>query len=134
MSRRLILCFALLIAAGAPALPAQQPPPAKAPAQPVFEPYKAEKDMEVGRFYMKKGDYDAAIDRFQDALKWRPNFAVPYLMIGEAYEKKGEKKEAIAAYQKYLEILPAGEDAPKARSRIAKLQKDLDRAGKRRSG
>src|SRR4029077_15247582 len=35
--------------------------------QPTWDPLRAEKDLEVGQYYMKKGDIDAAIDRFQDA-------------------------------------------------------------------
>ena len=34
----------------------------------MWDPLRAEKDLEVGQYYMKKGDMDAAIDRFQDAL------------------------------------------------------------------
>src|SRR6266849_2831925 len=37
------------------------------PDQPTWDPLRAEKDIEVGQYYMRKGDVDAAIDRFQDA-------------------------------------------------------------------
>ncbi|HEX4545973.1 MAG TPA: hypothetical protein VH110_06395, partial [Candidatus Acidoferrum sp.] len=33
--------------------------------QPTYDPLRAEKDLEVGQYYMHKGDVDAAIDRFQ---------------------------------------------------------------------
>jgi hypothetical protein len=39
-----------------------------APDQPAWDPLRAEKDLEVGQYYMRKGDVDAAIDRFQDSL------------------------------------------------------------------
>ncbi len=121
---------------------AQQPPPppppehqaAREPAsqEPTFDPYRAHKSLEVGMFYMKKGNYDAAIERFEDAARSKPNFAQPYRLLGEAYEKKGEKAEAVKAYQKYLEILPSAEDAGKVRKRIAQLSRELRRAAARR--
>ena len=118
----------------------QQPPPpperqaAGEPAkqEPIFDPYRAHKSLEIGMFYMKKGNYDAAIERFEDAARSKPNFAQPYRLLGEAYEKKGAKAEAVKAYKKYLEILPAAEDAGKVRKRIAQLNRELQRAAARR--
>ena len=132
MRKRLpIISMLLLLTAATPAARAQQPPP-PAP-EPVFDPYHAEKSIEIGHHYMKKGNYDAAIERFEDAARYKPNFAKPYLLLGEAYEKKGDKAEAVKAYRRYLEILPSAPDAGKVRNRIAKLSRELDRAARRRS-
>lgn len=87
-----------------------------------FDPYQANKDVKVGDYYFNKGNYDAAIARYRAAARHKPNFAIPFLKIGKAFEKKREPKEAIKAYQKYLEILPKGKDAPYARERIEKLE------------
>jgi tetratricopeptide (TPR) repeat protein len=115
----------------ADAPPAPQPkPPAKsnkdtatksAPDQPAWDPLRAEKDLEVGQYYMKRGDYDAAIDRFNDAVEAKPGFAVPFKYLGEAQEKKGLKKQAIKSYTRYLDLYPRAEDAEKIRKRIDKL-------------
>ncbi len=122
-----------LLAAAPLAAPlcAQQQPVSQ---EPVFDPYRAEKAIEIGTYYMKKGNYDAAIERFEEAARSKPNFARPYVLMGKAYEKKGEKAEAMKAYRKYLEILPSAEDAGKVRARIQKLNRDLKRAAARRSG
>jgi tetratricopeptide (TPR) repeat protein len=123
--------------------PAPQPkPPAKpnqdsatqsAPDQPAWDPLRAEKDLEVGRYYMKKGDWDAAIDRFQDAIVAKPGYAVPYLYLGEAQEKKGVKKQAIKSYTRYLDLYPHAEDADKIRKRIDKLWSEVGK-GKKSAG
>ncbi len=55
---------------------------------------------------MKKGDIDAAIDRFEDAAAAKPGFAIPYRYLGEAHEKKGQKREAIKSYTRYLDLYP----------------------------
>ena len=121
--------------------PADSPPPAKpkknadnaaqsAPDQPTWDPQRAEKDLEVGKYYMKKGDVDAAIDRFEDATVAKPGYAVPYLYLGEAYEKKGKKKPAMKAYQRYLDLYPHAEDGDKIRKKIEKLNQEIDKEKK----
>lgn len=100
---------------------AGQQPATGAPEETEFNPLKAEKNLEVGKYYLKKGSYDAAIDRFKDAIRYKSNFAEPHRLLGEAYEKKENLKEAVAWYRKYLEILPSAEDADKVRKRIDKL-------------
>src|SRR5208283_5464633 len=59
-----------------------------APDQPMWDPLRAEKDMEVGKYYMKKGDVDAAIDRFQDAAQAKPWYAIPFLYLGGRMRKR----------------------------------------------
>jgi len=97
-----------------------------------WDPYKAEKAVEIGRYYLKKGNYDAAIERFHDALRFKPKFAVPHLLLGEAYEKKGMPEEALSSYEKYLEILPNAEDSAKVQKRIATLKQAVEKAKSRR--
>nr|MDP9147415.1 hypothetical protein [Acidobacteriota bacterium] len=86
-----------------------------APDQPAWDPLRAEKDMEVGQYYMKKGDLDAALDRFQDAATAKPGFAIPYRYMGEVQEKKKQKREAIKSYTRYLDLYPHAEDSAKIR-------------------
>jgi tetratricopeptide (TPR) repeat protein len=98
-----------------------------APDQPTWDPLRAEKDLEVGQYYMKKGDVDAAIDRFQDATTAKPGYAIPFRYLGEAQEKKGLKKQAIKSYQRYLDLYPRAEDGDKVRKRIDKLYKEVEK-------
>ena len=91
----------------------------------VYDPYHANKSVEVGKFYMRKGDTDAAIERFKDAIHYKYDFAIPRILLGEAYEKKHEDGEAIRYYKEYLKILPNGPDAKHAKERIEKLSKRL---------
>src|SRR5260370_592344 len=101
-----------------------------APDQPTWDPLRAEKGLEVGQYYMKKGDVDAAIDRFQDAAAAKPGYAVPFRFLGEAQEKKGLKKQAIKSYQRYLDLYPHAEDGDKVRKRIDKLYKEVEKEKK----
>ena len=107
-----------------------------APDQPTWDPLRADKDMNVGKYYMRKGDVDAAIDRFEDATLAKPGYALPFLYLGEAYEKKGKKKPAVKAYQRYLDLDPKAEDADKIRKKVEKLHQEIDKEKKniRRQG
>lgn len=98
--------------------------PAPPPKEYAYNPYQAEKEVEVGNFYMKKGRYAAAVKRYEEATKWKPNWALAYLKLGEACEKKGEPRRAAEAYRKYLEILPRDRRAGQLRKEIARLEKE----------
>jgi tetratricopeptide (TPR) repeat protein len=92
-----------------------------APVSSRYDPVRAEKDIEVGTFYMHKGDIDAAILRFQDAVRYRPKYAKPRLLLGKAYEKKGDRAMAVKAYKGYLRVFPHAPDAKKIQKKIDKL-------------
>src|SRR5277367_6952571 len=66
-------------------------PPATMSDTGTYDPVSAEDDIEVGTFYMHKGDIDAAISRYKDAIRLRSNFAKPRLLLAEAYARKGDK-------------------------------------------
>ncbi len=109
---------------------AKDAPTKSAPDQPTWDPLRAEKDLEVGQYYLKKGDVDAAIDRFEDAAASKPGFAIPYRFLGEAHEKKNQKREAIKAYSRYLNLYPHAEDAAKVRKKIDKLWSEVGKKDK----
>jgi outer membrane protein assembly factor BamD (BamD/ComL family) len=86
----------------------------------VFNPLQAEKEMKVGRFYLKKGSYRAAVRRFQEALKWNPNSGEAYLRLAEAHLKMDDDKAAREAWKKYLEVDPDGKEASDIRKKLAR--------------
>jgi tetratricopeptide (TPR) repeat protein len=108
--------------ADASAKPKTAKPGVLAPeTDPSWDPFHAAQDMDVGKFYMDKGDWDAAITRFEDAIRLRSNFAKPREMMAEAYEKKGDKQEAVRYYKEYLQVLPNAPDAKKIQKKIEQL-------------
>ena len=87
-----------------------------------FDPLRAAKAVEVGEFYMRRKNYDAAISRFEEAVYFKQNYALTYLRLGQAYEKALRPVDALRAYRKYLEILPTGKDASWIKKRIDELE------------
>jgi lipopolysaccharide biosynthesis regulator YciM len=101
---------------------ADEPDAPEAPSGPVFDPLHAQRSLDVGTFYLNKGSYDAAIDRFIEAANYQTTLAAPWKMLGQAYEKKHEWTKAVDAYNTYLEKMPRAPDAVKIRKQIADLQ------------
>ncbi len=131
---RRILLTALLALAGAAGSSAQTKPApqtqTQTPAQtPAYNPMLAAHDVEVGKYYMDRGDLDGAIARFKDALRYKPNYAEPCLLLGEAYEKRNDFTSAISYYQQYLKILPNTSESKKVRKRVADLQEKEKKEG-----
>ena len=73
----------------------------------------------IGYHVMAKGNYDYAIKVFQLNAKAFPRSANAFDSLAEGYMKGGYKKEAIANYQKSLEMDPSNRNA---KDMLAKLQ------------
>jgi tetratricopeptide (TPR) repeat protein len=108
--------------------------PAEAPATPAFDPLHAEKSMEVGEYYLKAGDYAAAVDRFKEAIGYQSNLALAWDYLGQACEKEHESEDALADYQKFLSMVPDGKESDRVRKRVAKLQSDIAHDTGKKSG
>jgi tetratricopeptide (TPR) repeat protein len=121
-------------------LGATPPPPRSAPlpgdAEPLapFNPLEAEKDVEIGQYYLRIGKYDAAIDRFMDASRAMPTYALPWQLMGQAYEKKGDLAESIKAYEKYMKLYPHSPERKKIEDHIAELRKKQQQEARKHSG
>ncbi len=87
-----------------------------------WDPHKAAKDVEVGDFYFKRKNYHAALERYKEALVYKPNDALANFRLAECLEKTGNPSEALTHYQEYLKILPHGPLAPDAQKAMERLK------------
>ena len=101
--------------------PAQAPDVAAAKAR--SDAASAASDVDVASFYLRKGDPDAAVPRLQEAIRLKPTWGEPRLLLAEAYEKKGDKPGAAKCYREYLKAFPKAPDAAKIQKKIDKLSK-----------
>jgi len=88
----------------------------------VWNPHKAQKDVEVGDYYFKRKNYRAALSRYQEALYYKFDDAVATFRLGVCQEKLGDSAEARKAYQAYLKILPHGPFAAEAQQALTRLK------------
>jgi tetratricopeptide (TPR) repeat protein len=87
-----------------------------------FDPHRAAKDIEVGDFYFKKKNYRAALERYREALFYKPNDALANFRMAQAFEKLARLDEAVEHYQEYLKVLPNGPQAEEAKKALEKLK------------
>jgi tetratricopeptide (TPR) repeat protein len=101
------------------------PPEEDKSAQPkeyAFNPLQSKKEVTVGEFYFKKGDYRAAAGRFSEATKYNNGNAEAWLRLGDAQEKMKDPKAAREAYTKYLELAADAKNAAEVRKKLDKLK------------
>jgi tetratricopeptide (TPR) repeat protein len=90
-------------------------PPVELENPPAFTPPGPAKSVEIGNFYLKRGKYKAAASRFEEAIQSRSDYAPAFLGLGKAYDKMRLRQKALAAYQRYLDLLPSDQDAENAK-------------------
>jgi tetratricopeptide (TPR) repeat protein len=83
------------------------------------DPARAKKDIDVGGFYLKKGDYKGALQRFKDATASDPTDVDAIFGLAETQRMLKNNAEAERTYQMYLEIVPNG---PKAKQALKALK------------
>lgn len=83
-----------------------------------FNPLQAEKEMQTGDFYAKKGSHKAAALRYEEALKWNPGLTAAWRKLAVSRGKLKDEKAASEAWKKVLELEPEAKDAKEIRKRI----------------
>ena len=86
-----------------------------------WNPHKAQKDLEVGEFYMKRKNYRAAEDRFREALTYKPGDAIATYRLAEVLDAQGRSAEAVKNYEAYLKIPSNGKFVPEVKKALARL-------------
>ncbi len=87
----------------------------------------ADYEFMVGTFYMKKGTYAAAIDRFEGLLRSYPDYKKPERVLfnlGMAYKNSGQKDKAADTLRRLVEKYPTLPEAADAKKELASLTPD----------
>jgi outer membrane protein assembly factor BamD (BamD/ComL family) len=87
-----------------------------------FNPALSEKSVKIGDYYFKRKNYDAAIQRYLEAIEYQPDSIAAYEALGRAYEKTHEAPKALEVYRDFLRKNPASPKASDFRQKIAKLE------------
>jgi tetratricopeptide (TPR) repeat protein len=93
------------------------------PAAKEPNPMLCEQNINIGNFYYKKKNYEAAIRRYLDAIEYQPDSVRAYDALTRAYEKSDQPAKAIAAYRQFLDKQPDSPKSSEFRMRLAKLEK-----------
>jgi tetratricopeptide (TPR) repeat protein len=101
------------------------PPPSDDSDEKAFhpwDPHRAAKDVEVGEYYLKLKNYRAALERFNDALLYKPNDAEATFDLAVTQERLDLFAKARQSYSKYLQVLPAGSKAKESQEALKRLE------------
>ena len=90
-----------------------------------YDPHRAAKDLEVGNYYLKQKNYRAALERFRDALLYKPEDAEATYGLAVTQEKMDLFSESYKAYSRYLEILPQGPLAKESEEGMKRTEQHL---------
>ena len=90
------------------------------------------KDVEALRKHYNQGlahslndDYDAAIFKYFEALRYDPNAYQVLYNLGVAYSKKGLYEKAVFQFERYLELNPDAENREETEGIIEQLGEKL---------
>jgi tetratricopeptide (TPR) repeat protein len=129
MDRKHILGLGLLLAAAtsvpAFAQPAMQGYPACTKQVSAAESDLAHQKYIAGKQDYDEGNYDSALRRFRDAYNLDCTKHELLIIISAAYERKGDKKEAIAALETYVARAPSAPDVGTYQAKIENLKKQV---------
>jgi tetratricopeptide (TPR) repeat protein len=124
---RLLLALALLQQPPATPPPEQEPPEEDESLKPKeysLNPLQADKEIYVGNFYFKRGNYKGAAARFEEATRWHPGSAEAWMRLGDARDKLNDPAAAREAYEKFLEVAPDHKRAKDVKKKLAALLKE----------
>ena len=87
--------------------------------------FQPEAHVGLARVLEDKGQLAEAVVEFRKAIdQLSDSEPVIYQMLGAAYEKLEKPKDAVAAYEKYLELAPSGSYAAAIRSILDQLKRE----------
>jgi predicted Zn finger-like uncharacterized protein len=87
-----------------------------------MQPDRAEPHAGRGLALLDMGNKLQAEGLFLQALKLNPRYGVAIMGLAETYRSLGNKEEAVKYYERYLDVLPSGPEAPAARTALKRLQ------------
>jgi len=79
-------------------------------------------DLDVGETYLAGNHFDAARERFEDALRITPDNPLVFFRLAQALQGMQRLDQARLYYRKYLEIEPKGKFAGNAKKAIQQIE------------
>jgi tetratricopeptide (TPR) repeat protein len=80
----------------------------------------------IGRVYQDANLFDASREHLERAAAIRPNWAAPYAALGSLYSKRRMFDEAVASFEKAVELEPSEENRANLNVAFAERKKSLE--------
>ncbi len=82
----------------------------------------------LGSIFEQQGKLEAAVEYYQQALRFKPGYAEAYYNLGNVLEKQGKLEAAVKSYQQALKLNPDIAEAYNNLGNVLKRQGKLDAA------
>lgn len=89
------------------------------------DPAEARRNLGVGDFYFKKGNFKAAADRYRDAVKYEPTRSEHYSKLIRALEKLEAYEEAVEVCRDFIAKNPESKDVSEFEKRVLELTRKI---------
>ena len=76
----------------------------------------------VAEIYFNQGNAAKAVEYYQVAAEYKPDWADPHLKMGYAYLNTGDLESAKTSFQKVVEVAPDSPQAQMAQAALSSLQ------------
>ena len=91
----------------------------------IHDPEQAKKSVEIGDFYAKRNNYDAAEMRYREAIEYNLKWDVSYRKLIKLLEKQDKYAAAMEICRLFIENNPDSEKVKSFQKSAQKLQKKL---------
>ena len=99
--------------------PSTSKPPPQSP-----NPLQAKKEIEVGDFNAKRGNFKGAAYRYREATHWDDGNATAFFKLGDASEHLKDYASARDAFEAYLKLVNDKKKTAEVQKRIAQYPKN----------
>jgi tetratricopeptide (TPR) repeat protein len=89
-----------------------------APEKFPLNPLESDRNIKVGDYYWHKGNFRAALGRYERATRFNPSSAEAFFKVGEAEEKLKNKDAAKIAFEKVVKLAPDSKLAHDAKKKL----------------
>jgi tetratricopeptide (TPR) repeat protein len=93
--------------------------------QQMFEDFAPDGHYLLGEGYrLRNGEGDAqrALEQYQASITTAPEFAPAWGALGRVYARLGDREQAVAHLERFIELAPDSKDAPFARQALETLR------------
>lgn len=77
------------------------------------------------------GRFTDAVAQLREAIRFAPSEPILHLNVGKAYEALRDRREAVAAYERYLALAPAAKERVVLEARIVSMRRELTEVAER---
>jgi len=91
----------------------------------VHDPIQAKKSVEIGDFYLKRKNYDAAEKRYREAIAYNLQWDESYKKLVKLFEKQKDYHSAVEICQLFIKTNPISEKNRNFEKTISKLRKKI---------